>query len=830
MKVSEHCKADPFLSRFTVDWGVCLHAHYSWVNILSSKVCVLQSDQADDFIACFCWLEDGSVKKRSFCITKVECLMSGQGVEPNTGQQLAVEENCLNHIHYFLEANTNDNRWFKNAQRNDKLRVRAPYHTDSPCFNNQFTSFFDIGQLDFVNMQDAKIEVHTPFIEIGFVDTEDSTDSEDTEEESPTCQKREIEPEVKDQMDRLSFFFEERLIASGVIWLPGFLYSWGSVLSPETSIHEEKGPLVRLAEMFMQLLITTIGLYNISLPFLPESYYNSMPQIRYTQAMVFIAIFTISLITKIHTKEVVDHFLKISIWSFLPDIALWKIITVMYNETRLTNFRIVIYIFFIAILAHSGYRLRLTLAENNKTANSCIWVAENRKQVGKKKKEKGKSAIRPVPDDPALSKPGTGEKKKAKPRKFPEEIFSIECGYGCKGVVNLGYLSLNCSHTCYNQFHSQCWTEYARLHQVKEEELLGQPCLAPACSGNIIEIVWVDKFGRETPRKFHLAETNQARVENKKKIKRKDKLTRSLSETSGSSTEDKGSLQFNRSSSLMDTQSQVGNSLTQEKHKVERTLPSTSIKLRNFTKSYASTVKSDKNEVERELNNTNLAMDSLHSPLVDQIVVGLSCPIKSDQSCKLPQKSKILTLIKENQTTPAHQLLNGTYGEIGHKDKPNNNIKSSVTFVPGSSKAVDKDTTKQNFVSSRQIEEKRGAARQSRTDLELSEVSPLTRIMAKQFDGFLLKEIDAAVQGILTDVNLENLTIPTFRKMLAAKLDESREVYMSDEEEECLICTEFLETDLTKLRPCNHVFHKPCIQKWLQKEISCPKCRAKVLL
>ena len=104
-RVYESCKADPFLSKFSVDWAACLNAHYPWVDILASNICVVKSHD-NDFIACFCSMKKGTLHSRGFCITKFECLLYGRrGVENPRINSLEISQNCFNDIQYFLEAN-----------------------------------------------------------------------------------------------------------------------------------------------------------------------------------------------------------------------------------------------------------------------------------------------------------------------------------------------------------------------------------------------------------------------------------------------------------------------------------------------------------------------------------------------------------------------------------------------------------------------------------------------------------------------------------------------------------------------------------------------------
>ncbi|KAJ4831344.1 hypothetical protein Tsubulata_033245 [Turnera subulata] len=48
---------------------------------------------------------------------------------------------------------------------------------------------------------------------------------------------------------------------------------------------------------------------------------------------------------------------------------------------------------------------------------------------------------------------------------------------------------------------------------------------------------------------------------------------------------------------------------------------------------------------------------------------------------------------------------------------------------------------------------------------------------------------------------------------------------------DCAVClSEFLEGErVRRLHSCRHIFHKECLDKWLQYMATCPVCRAKVL-
>ena len=47
------------------------------------------------------------------------------------------------------------------------------------------------------------------------------------------------------------------------------------------------------------------------------------------------------------------------------------------------------------------------------------------------------------------------------------------------------------------------------------------------------------------------------------------------------------------------------------------------------------------------------------------------------------------------------------------------------------------------------------------------------------------------------------------------------------EEVECAVCTEVIKEGAKVYKlPCKHVFHKECIDKWLEEHKNCPNCRA----
>lgn len=47
-------------------------------------------------------------------------------------------------------------------------------------------------------------------------------------------------------------------------------------------------------------------------------------------------------------------------------------------------------------------------------------------------------------------------------------------------------------------------------------------------------------------------------------------------------------------------------------------------------------------------------------------------------------------------------------------------------------------------------------------------------------------------------------------------------------DQECPICFNNMKNKVVKYTICKHVFHKSCLNKWLQYKSSCPSCRSYV--
>ncbi len=71
---------------------------------------------------------------------------------------------------------------------------------------------------------------------------------------------------------------------------------------------------------------------------------------------------------------------------------------------------------------------------------------------------------------------------------------------------------------------------------------------------------------------------------------------------------------------------------------------------------------------------------------------------------------------------------------------------------------------------------------------------------------------------------------PEFKRLLRALTDiTSSSLYFDDP---CAICLETYEKDhdiVCRLRPCKHLFHKTCLENWLnERQTTCPLCRCRI--
>ena len=80
-----------------------------------------------------------------------------------------------------------------------------------------------------------------------------------------------------------------------------------------------------------------------------------------------------------------------------------------------------------------------------------------------------------------------------------------------------------------------------------------------------------------------------------------------------------------------------------------------------------------------------------------------------------------------------------------------------------------------------------------------------------------LEENVGSVNKGLTQDKIKKIPTKPFRKALF------------DDNLDCIICMEnFEENEIVKQLRCGHIFHRDCIDKWLEKQKNCPFCKSEV--
>jgi hypothetical protein len=113
-------------------------------------------------------------------------------------------------------------------------------------------------------------------------------------------------------------------------------------------------------------------------------------------------------------------------------------------------------------------------------------------------------------------------------------------------------------------------------------------------------------------------------------------------------------------------------------------------------------------------------------------------------------------------------------------------------------------------------------------------------IFISSSEGFTLKELINAIKVLykfIYDEEERTATPQTFslKKVCSScgikKLSDYVENQTNNSnEEDCAICYETLkDSDVIKLK-CDHIFHKDCIEKWIEKSGTCPLCRYNIFL
>lgn len=121
-------------------------------------------------------------------------------------------------------------------------------------------------------------------------------------------------------------------------------------------------------------------------------------------------------------------------------------------------------------------------------------------------------------------------------------------------------------------------------------------------------------------------------------------------------------------------------------------------------------------------------------------------------------------------------------------------------------------------------------------------ISPRTRV--NSFQSFLTRNFltnssssfynfVSEIFDIDSDLNFDMYNMEDVKTTLPIEDFEKYPVHTANQHEydkECYICLDkYIKNEELTTLPCNHVFHKHCIQTWLCKEhITCPVCRVDI--
>lgn len=100
-------------------------------------------------------------------------------------------------------------------------------------------------------------------------------------------------------------------------------------------------------------------------------------------------------------------------------------------------------------------------------------------------------------------------------------------------------------------------------------------------------------------------------------------------------------------------------------------------------------------------------------------------------------------------------------------------------------------------------------------------------LCAALYDGPVQRQTEAILNAIVPDWQLQREDIADH--IVKTVLPEFSGVSCGESNPVCNICLLEVGDDPACALPCFHVFHSPCAKEWLQRNLSCPICRADVL-
>ena len=415
----------------------------------------------------------------------------------------------------------------------DKLRVRAPYHMESPCFEQSFSSAFDVGQFkqDLASTSvkippTLQVEVFTPKLDGYRVIEMDDQIGRKNGKAGGTCRIPETKPEprveqpqcgakpppeepVNPQVQKkkldLIEIYTERMVTTSVPWIPGIFFLYSYLLS-------ERSRKQKLFVNGVQFAVIILGTYNsiVSTVLWKSSLYTLSGMGR-NEVIALVAAFSFACC--INYKEIGELYLILSLLHFASNILLLFLIPHIRTEENVMTCTFISYLISVTLTVMLIFLVwRQVDKLDKKKEKETRWKQEMVDMIASGQ-GRGKEGDRRKP-----GKVKSGQQKRLHPivqreeakdfsqvyNEIEEEVRErsrIQCGWkSCKESSNMGYISLSCSHVPqpHAMYHSACWKLLLFSLEVRDERgLLGTTCLIDICLGKVSRLCWFTGLGRE---------------------------------------------------------------------------------------------------------------------------------------------------------------------------------------------------------------------------------------------------------------------------------------------------------------------------------------------